>query len=125
MGVHEELGEAVQTIRELRRKLAALQGEIYGEGPPPIELEPRLRFSPQETYVVTALIAANGRCLCRSILEELLEPSRRLTAEPCEKHLNVVISKIRKKCGDPRRVETILGAGWRISPYDHQHFLRG
>jgi DNA-binding response OmpR family regulator len=71
----------------------------------------RLDLSPKEFAVLELLLAGQGRVVSA---EELLERAWDEAADPFSSAVKVVVSKLRRKLGDPPVIETVTQAGYRI-----------
>jgi DNA-binding response OmpR family regulator len=112
--------ELVLRIRALmRRKPLAQRRRFHASG---IELDPLLRtvtregllcdLSSKEFSVLEALLRASPAVLSA---EELFEQVWDEFANPFTKTVQVTISRLRRKLGQPQIVETVPGAGYRIA----------
>lgn len=70
-----------------------------------------LRLSPKEFAVLEALLGAEGRVLSA---EELLERAWDDEVNPFTNSVHVTVSTLRRKLGQPRLIETVPLAGYRI-----------
>ena len=66
----------------------------------------------KELAVLEALLAADGAVLSH---EELLERVWDEYADPFTNTVRVTVNRLRRKLGDPPVIETLVGAGYRIS----------
>jgi DNA-binding response OmpR family regulator len=71
----------------------------------------RLDLSVKEFAVLELLLAAGGAPLSA---EQLLARAWDEAADPFSNVVKVTISRLRRKLGDPRLIETVPGAGYRI-----------
>jgi DNA-binding response OmpR family regulator len=71
-----------------------------------------LDLGPKEFGVLELLLAAQGRVVSA---EELLERVWDEMADPFTTAVKVTISRLRRKLGEPRVIETLAQAGYRIS----------
>ncbi|MFJ8231954.1 response regulator transcription factor [Streptomyces sp. NPDC094448] len=69
-------------------------------------------LSPKEFAVLTELLRAEGAAVST---EQLLEKAWDENADPFTGAVRLVVLKLRRKLGDPPVVETVTGAGYRIS----------
>jgi DNA-binding response OmpR family regulator len=72
----------------------------------------RLALSPKELAVLEYLLGADGRAVSA---EELLERVWDENADPFTTTVKVTIRRLRAKLGEPPLIETVTGAGYRIS----------
>ena len=111
--------ELVLRVRALARRAPAPQPHILRAGG--IELDPRARtttrdgqsidLSVKEMAVLEALIEASPAYLSA---EDLLDKVWDEMADPFTKTVQVTISRLRRKLGDPPVIETLPRAGYRI-----------
>ena len=112
--------ELVLRIRALaRRKPAARRRLMRAAG---VELDPitriatrdgrRLALSAKELAVLEALLKASPGSLSA---ESLLEQAWDENADPFTKTVQMTISRLRRKLGDPEIIQTIAGVGYRIA----------
>ena len=71
-----------------------------------------LRLTNKELAVLEVLLAADGAVVSA---EELLEKAWDEHADPFTNAVRVLVMKLRKKLGSPPVIETVPGAGYRIS----------
>jgi DNA-binding response OmpR family regulator len=71
----------------------------------------RLDLSTKELAVLELLLAARGAVVSS---EELLERAWDEAADPFSNVVKVTVSRLRRKLGEPRLIETVPGAGYRI-----------
>ena len=71
-----------------------------------------LRLTNKELAVLEVLLAADGAVVSA---EELLERAWDEHADPFTNAVRVTMVKLRRKLGNPPLVETVAGAGYRIS----------
>jgi DNA-binding response OmpR family regulator len=71
-----------------------------------------LRLTNKELAVLEILVAADGRVVSA---EELLERAWDEHADPFTNAVRVTVMKLRKKLGRPPLIETVPGAGYRIT----------
>jgi DNA-binding response OmpR family regulator len=67
----------------------------------------------KEFAVLQVLLAADGAVLSQ---EKLLERAWDEHADPFTNTVRVTVNRLRRKLGRPDLVETVIGAGYRISP---------
>ncbi|MQA73436.1 MAG: response regulator [Solirubrobacterales bacterium] len=112
--------ELVLRVRALARRRPAASGRIYRAAG--IELDPLRRtvtrdgtpvdLSGKELGVLEALIrAAPGVRSAEHLLEEVWDEN----ADPFTKTVQVTVSRLRRKLGEPQAIQTIPGAGYRIA----------
>jgi len=82
------------------------QGAVSRDGRP-------LDLGPKEFGVLELLLAAQGRIVPA---EELLERVWDQMADPFTTAVKVTVSRLRRKLGEPRLIETVPQAGYRIGP---------
>ncbi len=71
----------------------------------------RLDLSPKEFGVLELLLAAQGRVVSS---EELLERVWDENADPFSQAVKMTVSRLRAKLGEPRLIETVVQAGYRL-----------
>jgi DNA-binding response OmpR family regulator len=71
-----------------------------------------LTLSPKEFAVLEVLLRAEGRIVTP---EELLEKAWDENADPFTNAVRVAVMTLRRKLGDPPVIETIPGAGYRMT----------
>ena len=71
-----------------------------------------LRLTNKELAVLEVLLAADGAVVSA---EELLEKAWDEHADPFTNAVRVLVMKLRKKLGNPPLIDTVPGAGYRIS----------
>jgi DNA-binding response OmpR family regulator len=71
-----------------------------------------LALSPKEFAVLEVLLRAEGRIVTA---EELLEKAWDENADPFTNAVRVAVMTLRRKLGDPPAIETIPGAGYRMT----------
>ena len=71
-----------------------------------------LALAPKEFAVLELLLQADGRVVSA---EELLERGWDEFADPFTNTVRVTVMKLRRKLGDPPVIETVPGAGYRIT----------
>ncbi|MCC6900626.1 MAG: response regulator transcription factor [Polyangiaceae bacterium] len=75
----------------------------------------RLELTKVELDLLVALVRKAGKPLSRAwLLAHVLDPDREAT----ERTLDVHVSRLRKKLGDPSMIETVWGAGYRMREAD-------
>jgi DNA-binding response OmpR family regulator len=114
------LPELVLRIRALARRLPSARSRVFRAAG--IELDPLRRtvtrdrqhidLSVKEFSVLEALMRAEPGLLTA---EDLLEQVWDEMTDPFTKTVHVTIGRLRRKLGEPRVIETIPGAGYRIS----------
>ncbi len=72
-----------------------------------------LPLSPKEFAVLERLLAADGRVVSEG---ELLEAAWDEMTDPFTKAVQMTISRLRAKLGDPPVIETVAGGGYRVRP---------
>jgi two-component system response regulator MtrA len=91
-------------LGELRIDLSARTVSLAGQ---PVELT-RIEFD-----LLAALARRPGAALSRRwLVDHLMDPDR----DGAERTLDVHVSRLRKKLGDPRLVATVWGIGYRLDP---------
>jgi DNA-binding response OmpR family regulator len=111
--------ELVARIRALGRRAQPALPPVMSAGD--LRLDParrvahrsgrRLDLSSKELVVLELLLAAQGAVVSA---EELLERGWDEAADPFSNVVKVTISRLRRKLGEPRLIETVPGAGYRI-----------
>ena len=117
--------ELVLRIRALARRKPAAQPRILRAAG--IELDPLRRtvardghhidITAKEFAVLAALLRATPGVLSA---EDLLAQAWDENADPFTKTVQVTISRLRRKLGDPALIQTIPGIGYRIEDPGHQ-----
>jgi DNA-binding response OmpR family regulator len=117
--------ELVLRIRALARRKPAAQPRILRAAG--IELDPLRRtvtrhghhidITAKEFAVLDTLLRAAPGILSA---EDLLAQAWDENADPFTKTVQVTISRLRRKLGDPRLIQTIPGIGYRITDPGHQ-----
>jgi DNA-binding response OmpR family regulator len=72
-----------------------------------------ISLSPKEFAVLEVLMRAEGATVSA---EDLLEKAWDEHADPFTNAVRVAVMTLRRKLGDPQVIETVPGAGYRISP---------
>ncbi|MDR8413608.1 response regulator transcription factor [Nonomuraea sp. 3-1Str] len=72
-----------------------------------------LRLTPKEFGVLQQLLAAGGDVVSAEMLLERVWDEH---ADPFTNAVRITVGTLRRKLGDPPLIETIIGAGYRISP---------
>jgi len=81
-----------------------IRGEtIYYKGEP-------LQLTPAEFEILSQLIHSQGIAISR---EQLINASS-VMSDSSQKSLDVIISKIRAKLGDPKRIQAVRGVGYKL-----------
>jgi DNA-binding response OmpR family regulator len=122
--------ELVLRIRALARRRPGARGLTYRAGG--IELDPLRRtvtrdgaaveLSPREFGVLEALMrAAPGVLSAERLLREVWDEN----ADPFTKTVQVTIGRLRRKLGEPQVVQTIPGAGYRVTDAAAQNRPKG
>jgi DNA-binding response OmpR family regulator len=116
--------ELVARIRALVRRAQPALPPVLASGD--VLLDPGRRIAsragvpldlgPKEFGVLELLLAARGRVVSA---EELLERVWDEMADPFSSAVKVTMSRLRRKLGDPRVIETVAQAGYRM-PADHE-----
>jgi DNA-binding response OmpR family regulator len=111
--------ELVARVRALSRRAQPALPPVLSSGD--LQLDParriahrdgrRLELSTKELAVLELLLAARGAVVSA---EELLERGWDEAADPFSNVVKVTISRLRRKLGEPRLIETVPGAGYRI-----------
>ena len=110
--------ELVARIRALARRAQpaippSWSVPIYSSTPPAVARRggASLDLSAKELAVLELLMAADGAVIST---EELLARAWDEAADPFTNVVKVTISRLRRKLGEPRVIETVPGAGYRI-----------
>jgi len=69
-----------------------------------------LQLTPAEFEILTQLVAKQGIALSR---EQLINASTTMS-DSAQKSLDVIISKIRAKLGDPKMIQAVRGIGYKL-----------
>jgi len=69
-----------------------------------------LQLTPAEFEILTQLVAKQGIALSR---EQLINASTTMS-DSAQKSLDVIISKIRAKLGDPKLIQAVRGVGYKL-----------
>jgi DNA-binding response OmpR family regulator len=111
--------ELVARIRALARRAQPALPPVMRSGD--LTLDPgrrvadrggrRLELSAKELAVLELLLAARGGVVSA---EELLARAWDEAADPFSNVVKVTISRLRRKLGEPRLIETVPGAGYKI-----------
>lgn len=72
-----------------------------------------LSLTPAEFDILSHLIRQRGKALSR---EQLVYASQAMSIDSHYKSLDMIISKLRAKLGDPQIIQTVRGAGFRLTP---------
>jgi DNA-binding response OmpR family regulator len=114
--------ELVARVRALGRRPPTTTPPVLAHGD--LRLDPasgvatkggrRLWLRPKEFAVLEQLLAAGGHVVSA---EELLERVWDEAADPFTNTVKVTISRLRRQIGEPRVIETIAQAGYRIAPW--------
>lgn len=70
-----------------------------------------LSLTPAEFDILSQLIQQRGKALSR---EQLIHASQAMSIDSHHKSLDMIISKLRSKLGDPRLIKTVRGMGFRL-----------
>jgi two-component system OmpR family response regulator len=70
-----------------------------------------LSLTPAEFDILSQLIAQKNRAISR---EQLINTSRSMSIDSHHKSLDMIISKLRSKLGDPELIKTVRGVGYRL-----------
>ena len=121
MGKPFAFAELVARVRALGRRAGEARPAVLSAGG--IELDPArhtatreardLDLSPKEFGVLEILLGADGATVSG---EELLRAVWDEHADPFTNTVRMTMMKLRRKLGDPPVIETVTGAGYRISP---------
>jgi DNA-binding response OmpR family regulator len=116
-----DLAELVARIRALARRSSPAKPPVLVSGD--LTLDPHSRrvrragtplaLTNKEFGVLHALMSAAGGIVSS---EELLEKVWDSHADPFTNTVRVTIANLRRKLGEPRVVETVIGAGYRMVP---------
>ena len=108
------------TVRALARRSTPATPPVLRAGD--VELDPAKRtvhragapveLTRKEFGVLEVLLAANGAVVSS---EELLERVWDENADPFTTTVRVTVMTLRKKLGEPGIIETVIGAGYRVS----------
>lgn len=74
-----------------------------------------VRLTPREFAILRYLLAHPGQVVSA---ERLLEHVWDANADPFTTSVRVLMSRLRRKLGDPLLIETVVGAGYRLGPID-------
>lgn len=112
--------ELVARVLTLARRAPSLPVALCARG---IVLDPARRtatrdgrdlaLSPKEFAVLRILLAADGAAVS---VEELIERAWDEHLDPFSNIVRVTLVKLRRKLGDPPVIDTVPGAGYRITP---------
>ena len=113
------LAELTARLRALGRRGGAPAPAVLRHGD--LELDPgrltaartgrELELSPREFAVLELLVRAEGRLVSA---EELLDKAWDENADPFTSVVRVVVSRLRRKLGEPDPIATVPGKGYRI-----------
>jgi DNA-binding response OmpR family regulator len=115
------LAELVARIRALGRRATPAQPPVLTVGE--VRLDPYRRqasrserplpLTNKELGVLEVLMKANGGVIST---EELLERVWDAHADPFTNTVRVTLTNLRRKLGDPPIIDTVIGAGYRLTP---------
>lgn len=112
--------ELVERVRARLRRPYLVRARELSVGPLRLPLEDRRVFvdgrpvdlTPTEHRLLVTLARRRGAAATRaSLVQEALDPDQ----DSAERNLDVHISRLRKKLGDGRLVETVWGVGYRLA----------
>ena len=72
-----------------------------------------LSLTPAEFDILSQLIQQRGKALSR---EQLVYASQAMSIDSHYKSLDMIISKLRSKLGDPKLIQSVRGIGFRLQP---------
>ncbi|MEU5159201.1 response regulator transcription factor [Streptomyces sp. NPDC020875] len=72
-----------------------------------------LRLTPKEFGILVRLLAADGAVVSA---ETLLDKVWDEHADPFTNAVRITVGTLRRKLGEPRLIETVIGAGYRLAP---------
>ncbi len=72
-----------------------------------------LSLTPAEFDILSQLISQRGKALSR---EQLIYASEAMSIDSHYKSLDMIISKLRSKLGNPKLIQTVRGVGFRLQP---------
>lgn len=70
-----------------------------------------LSLTPAEFDILSQLIRQRGKTLSR---EQLIHASRAMSIDSHHKSLDMIISKLRNKLGDPELIQSVRGVGYKL-----------
>jgi DNA-binding response OmpR family regulator len=112
-------GELVARVRALSRRAAPPTPPLLAAGDVVLDTTRRIAFrngerlplARKELAVLEVLLAADGAVVSA---EELLERVWDDNTDPFTNIVRMTVMKLRRKLGDPRIIDTVLGEGYRI-----------
>lgn len=113
--------ELVARVQALMRRSAPARPPVLRAGDLALDPAKRaaeragrlLHLTPKEFGVLEQLLAANGDVVSA---ETLLDKVWDENADPFTNAVRITVGTLRRKLGDPPRIETVTGAGYRIGP---------
>jgi len=72
-----------------------------------------LSLTPAEFDILSQLIKQRGKALSR---EQLIYASQSMSIDSHHKSLDMIISKLRNKLGDPTLIQSVRGIGYKLKP---------
>ena len=72
-----------------------------------------LDLTPAEFDVLSQLIKHRGKTLSR---EQIIYASRAMSIDSHSKSLDMIVSKLRSKLGDPKLIQSVRGIGYKLLP---------
>ena len=72
-----------------------------------------LSLTPAEFDILSQLIRQRGKALSR---EQLIHASQAMSIDSHHKSLDMIISKLRSKLGDPDLIQSVRGVGYKLKP---------
>jgi two-component system OmpR family response regulator len=70
-----------------------------------------LHLTPAEFDVLNQLIKQRGKTLSR---EQIIYASRAMSIDSHPKSLDMIVSKLRSKLGDPKIIQSVRGIGFKL-----------
>jgi two-component system OmpR family response regulator len=99
---YKENGESTETPKDLE----IVHEMIFHNGK-------ALSLTPAEFDVLSQLIKQRGKALSR---EQLINASDAMSIDSHHKSLDMIVSKLRAKLGDPELIQSVRGVGYRLKP---------
>jgi DNA-binding response OmpR family regulator len=119
--------EVVARVRAVLRRVAPLNGDQPGEGPPPVITandetrraqvngEP-LELTRVEFDLLASLLASPGRVFTRAqLIDRVWGDGFAISDRTVDSHVKLLRRKVGDAGGDPGIIETVRGVGYRIS----------
>jgi DNA-binding response OmpR family regulator len=114
------LAELAARLRALARRTGVPQADVLTRGDLVVDTASRTVSRSEREVVLTGrefdlfeeLLRADGRVVAASVLRRRLWEARR---EATDNTVRVTMMRLRRKLGEPSPIETVTGAGYRVS----------